>query len=67
MLDSPVCHCGHALAVHDPCSICLCSGFDPSRRTRKYPVRGTPNAMTEIEARARARAVVDAERKGAER
>lgn len=39
MLDSPICRCGHALAIHDPCSQCLCPVFHPSKRSRKYPAR----------------------------
>lgn len=38
MLDSPVCRCSHALAVHDPCSLCECPGFARGK-ARKYPAR----------------------------
>ena len=40
VLDSPVCRCGHALAVHDPCSKCECPAFaiGPARKYRKRKV-----------------------------
>lgn len=39
ILESPVCACGHVLAVHDPCSICHCPAFKPSKKRVKYAPR----------------------------
>ena len=38
MLDSPVCRCGHVLAVHDPCSLCRCPKFAVGK-AKKFPAR----------------------------
>lgn len=35
---SPDCRCGHALAVHNPCSKCECPRFTPGK-AKKYPPR----------------------------